>query len=280
MKVWGAIFNMIALVVLTMTLTLYLDLSRMCERDIQQIEYQYAVRQASEAMFCDTLTSEDVDMDYADKGYLAINSSNALEIYCRMICYNYNISPSEENFAAIRDSIMGIALCGFDGFYIGETVIDDTIPGNDITKDSYELRFGVKHPYLARSNGNVYSLDTYNESYMFISDDIDTADRVVVSTVYGYPTGITKETVQNNINTQVRDALMEEIEWGKNPNHDEINFRLYFPEITTNSGVNPLKPPCVVTIAKSPDFASEIPIIATATSLFTVVYSIFLILVK
>lgn len=280
MKTWASVFNVIALLVLCMLLTVYFNLSRMCERDLDQIIYNYAVRQATEAMFCETLTSEDIDMDYDDRGYLAINSSNALETYCRVLCYNYDIAISEENFAAIRNSIKVCALCGFDGFYVAQTFATDSIEDNEITKDGYDLSFGLKHPYTIEANGNIYMLNTYNESYTFLSADQDNADRVVISSVYGYPAGITSDLVQRGINNCVRSAVLEELENAKNVNGDETDFRLYLPEVTTLTGVNPVRPPCVLLIADSMDFVSDIKITATAVSGYTVVMPTYVIGIK
>ena len=121
MKVWTPIFNVIATVLLVLIGIVFVNVCRVMERDFDQERYNYAVQQATEAMFRSTLHAEDIGLDYTDMSYVSINASDALPVFDRVICANYNMSPSQENFDAINNSIQCCVIAGFDGYYVLET---------------------------------------------------------------------------------------------------------------------------------------------------------------
>lgn len=268
MKVWSPIFNIISVAVLIILGLSFVNTSRVLQRDFDQEHYNYAVQQATEAMFRSTLKAEDIGLDYVDMSYVSINASSALDTFDRVICANYDMSPSKENYDAINNSISACAIAGFDGYYILETSKSDPIRGNSRTVDGYEMKFGVKHPYLYESyNGNVYALDIYKKTYSFMSATSPNNKPTMYIIGAVYPPGLSKETAEKLVSKQVRDSILAEMRNTDRIEDFEIEqFRLYFPEETTVTGVNPFDAPGIILMMGFSNFASVNNITAQSVS--------------
>lgn len=261
MKVWAPIFNLIAVVAFILFGATYVNLSRVTQRDFDQARYDYAVKQATEAMFRSTLQAEDISLDYIDMNYISINASSALNIFDRVICANYDMSPSDENLAAIHDGIACCAIAGFDGFYILQSVEENTIPDNGRPVDGYNLRFSAKIPYIVENSSNKYAIDTYQRTFHAVNKNLNLKENTNYTTAnyvnHEYPAGVTEEMVKEAINTQVRAYILDEMTNKNNPNAVDIErFRIYFPEETTVTGVNPLSVPGIILMTSGVDYAS------------------------
>lgn len=272
MKVWSAIFNIFGVLVLIMFLSYYINISEVIETEFEQDRYEYAIRQATEAMFLSTLEAEDIQLDYTTLDYISIDSSEALEIFDRVMCFNYDMSPSEENFMAINEGIAACAIAGYDGFYITEMVEDDSIPDNGQSVDSYNLRFSPKIPYFITSGTQTYAIDTYKKTYIAMSNVNNTANPTINYDGKTLPSGIQEEDVTLAINTQIRGRLLNEIKQSENVlMHDFDQLRLYFPEDTTATGVNPFGVPGIIVIMHGTDFAQTEGLSAMAVAGYKVI---------
>lgn len=271
MKTWSPVFNLLAGLLLVIMGITFVNYDRVITRDFEQDRYNFAVRQATEAMFLSTLSTEDLGMDYKNLQYVSINSSTALQIYDRVMCFNYNLAPFSENFDAVNQSIAACVLAGYDGYYIGETVPVDSEPHNGILVDGYGLKFSPKVPYFLETPTNVYALDTFLNTWMSISKVSPNATPAY-NVVSSLPAGFTGEDVTDAVNTQIRATLLNELDSSDNALMENLReFRLFFPDTTTATGVNPIDVPAIFVMTKAPDFATSSRIYSMSTSGYKVV---------
>lgn len=256
MKVWSIIFNVFGILVLFMFGAYYINISEVVDAEFQQLRYEYAVRQATEAMFLSTLQAEDIQLDYTTMDYISIDSSEAIEIFDRVMCFNYDMSPSDENFALINQNIAACAIAGYDGFYITEMVESDEIEDNGTTVDGYSLRFSPKIPYYLDTGNQTYAIDTYRKTYIAMQNNNHSANPTIYYDGLTLPAGVSEEDVTLAINTQIRGRLLNEIASSDNAlMHDFEQLRMYFPEDTTSTGVNPFGVPGIIVIMHGAEFA-------------------------
>lgn len=258
MKVWTPIFNFIAAILILLLGAAYLNMCEVLEDDFDQARFNYAVQQATEAMFRRTLQAEDIDLDYQDMSYIQIDSSNALEVFDRVMCANYNMAPSEENFATINDSIAACVIAGYDGYYLLQYAEDDLIQ-NGTSLDGYSPRFSAKIPYCLYNGNNVYSMDTYkltNVSMPILYSQKGNSPGINV-TGGTYPAGIDASSIAEDINQQVRSAILNELENSRNASIGSLSeFNFLFPIETTVTGVNPFEPPAIFIVMDGAEYAS------------------------
>lgn len=272
MRVWSAIFNIIGVLVLVMFGAYYFNVSMLLDKEFEQLRYEYAVRQATEAMFSSTLEAEDIELDYVHLDYVSIDSSEAIEIFDRVMCFNYDMSPSKENFASINESIAACVIAGYDGYYVTQMSEDDEIEGNGIAKDGYALRFSTKIPYYLTTNNAMYAIDTYKKTYMGMSSTSNTSHPTLYNEGKNLPAGVTEEDVTLAINTQIRGRILQEVKNAPNTTKADLSqFRLYFPEDTTVSGVNPFGVPGIFVVMSGARYASTESLSAMAVSGYKVI---------
>lgn len=272
MRAFSAIFNLIAVVIFILFLGYYINVSSTIDLEIEQLRYEYAIKQATEAMFRSTLNAEDIGLDYTTMDYVTIDASEALETFDRVMCFNYNMSPSDENFSTINESIAACVIAGFDGFYMAQMSEADTIKDNNITVDDYSLRFSVKIPYYIEANDKVYAIDTYKKTYASMS-----TNNVNSTPTFNYdgnslPAGVTEDDLTNAINTQIRDRLINELENSDNVALKDISgLRIYFPNQTTATGVNPFSVPGIIMIMQGSEFSGTEKLLAMGVSGYKIV---------
>ena len=271
MKVWAPIFNLIAVLCIILLGATYLNIDYVLERDFDQFRYNYAVRQSTEAMFRVTLHAEDIGLDYTDMAYVTIDCADALETFDRVMCANYNMAPSEENFAAINETFVTCVIAGYDGYYILRSAEANSLP-NHVAYDSNAPKFSAKLPYLLESNGNVYALDSYRKQYTWMSttDPSDNPGLYTIGEIY--PSGINKEDINTQINQSIRSQILREARNTSNVNIESFDsFRLFFPDVRTVTGVNPFEVPGIVVILDGAEYASTEALSSVAVSGFKVI---------
>lgn len=273
MKVWGAIFNVVAVLIIMILFVVYSNMSTVIQRDFDQVRLNYAVEYATEGMFQTTLKSEDLDIDYTDIENVKIDSSDALNVFCSMLCLSYDMALSDENFENIENSISAIALAGTDGFYIGKMSDNDASFGDGILVDSKKLRWSVKIPYFISDENYTYAVSFGSDDWSRIScttsDSSISGVNIHVSANEGLPMGISEEDVQHAVNNQVRNALLAEINH-RNYNQEAFDYKFYLPDTTTVNHVNPIEPPSILLVMRGIDFASSEKINALSVAGFKV----------
>lgn len=277
MKIWSALFNMIAVILILFLSIAYFNTTRVLERDFDQARLNLAVEFATRAMFEKTLEIEDLGMDYTELGNVQINSSDALDIFTSLMCINYDMSTSEENKRHIENSIASAVLASSDGFYITQLVKDDTIKGDGLVGDSRVLRWSPKIPYYVHVNNKTYAINFVEQTYASVNPHKNGASNdstsIMIPTTPGYPLSITDRIALQSVNNQIVDTILNEMKIS-NDNRKSVDYKFYLPVETTAKGVNPIDGPSVLVLMQGVDFASSQRLNALSVSGYKVVKKI------
>ena len=246
MRVWGAIFNIFAVLMMLLMSFAFLNLTRVLDRDFDQARLNKAVEYSTEATFINTLEIEDIGLDYTDIEAIEINTGNSLDIFETMMCFNYDLSVHEENKKLIEDSVATMVLSCNDGFYIIQDIYNDT------GKGEYLLRWSPKIPYLYDDGSNKYAFNVVKQKWAKVSGSGD----IEMPLEEGYPPGISHDKVLEVLNEQITRNIYVEIE-NRNANRDIFQYKFFLPAETTRAGVNPISGPGILTLIQGARFASK-----------------------
>lgn len=254
MKIWGALFNMIGVLVLLFLCMTHFNTTKVLQRDFDEARLKIAVDYATEAMFAKALEVEDIDTDYSSLGNISVNPSDSLDIFESIMCLNYGMSPSVDNKMTIENYIPTAVLASDDGYYLLEEVQDDITPKDSNKGGDYTLRWSLKRPYFAKStlDGRRYAISMSRPKWAGVSNSGD----VTVSTEKRLPAGITEDDIIPAVNDSITAAMSYEIA-RKNWNSEAFEYKFYLPYETTRKGVNPITKPSVLLFLQGVDFASS-----------------------
>jgi len=252
MKVWSAIFNVFAVLILVMLLVVYRNTAIVHEREFQEMRLAKAVEYSAELAFLQTLEVEDLDIGYSDMASVVINPGTSLDIFETMMCLNYNMSASDENKAHIESYIPTAVLACNDGYYIATLSEVDETPNNDVQGGEYKLKWSVKKPYVVTKGNTKYAVTLHNEDWIAISDSGGTP---------GYGEGyinvlggLNKGEVLRTVNTQIANDMQYQIDY-RNFNKTSWDYKFYLPPVQTTTGVNPIEKPGLLIFMQGVDFA-------------------------
>ena len=199
MKVWSAIFNLIAVVIIAIMLIVINNIENTNRRQFEELRLAQAVDYAVEAAFRSAVSADSVGTDYANNGLnnIHLNHSKVLEIFSNMLCLSYDMSSSEENLKNIEDCIPTAALCAIDGYYILEEVEKDddteTVEGKKVVGEDYGLLWGPKRPYLLTldisddDDKAVLSLSLINDGFTAVYRNSSVAPNIMELDSYPNP---------------------------------------------------------------------------------------------
>lgn len=270
MKVWSAIFNMFAVIIIAFLLILFYRTEEVNSRQFEELRLRYAMDYATEAGFRVTIGVDDISMDYVDMDNVQINPSLALETFKAVICLSYDMSISDENMMHIENSIPTGLLFTRDGYYILDLAEIDTTPksvaqgGDGVHGGEYALKWSVKYPYkiYKESMGKKYWYATTlnplaDESWTRV--EVGTgliADGKSFNDPINGITGITAKEVRTNISNLV----MSDIEYViDNRNYQNtINDKMGKFYLPTSSGtkttINNVRRPTLMMFMQGVDF--------------------------
>ena len=277
MKMWGAIINILSILIIVLLIQSYYNVSITLERDFDQARLDQAVEYSTKAMFQKTLEIEDLDMDYTEMGAVQINSSDALDTFSNLMCFNYELATSDENKRHIENSIASAVLAGSDGFYVTRRTEIDKKLRDGIQGGEWELRWSPKIPYFIRQTGKVYAVNFVERRYAAINEfntgDSNRPQSITVPMTPGYPLGINDRLAIQSVNNQIVEAMEGEIERNRS-NKSLHEYKFYLPSETTVKGVNPIDGPSVLVLLNGVDYASTQQMNAMAVAGFKVVEKI------
>lgn len=253
MKVWGAIFNIFSAFMIMIIFMTFVNLTVIFNRDFDQARLNQAVKYATEAMFKSAIEVEDIDIDYTGLDIVSINPGNSLDIFLALMCFNYDLAVSEENKDYIEDSIANIVLTGSDGFYITQTVEDDTTPYDGVDGGEFVLKWSPKILYTLGVGNVTYALNIGKERYIAI----DGTGNIEIPSNEGYPLGVTADMVLEIANKKITDNMVAEIENRNVVYKDSFDFKFFLPAVTTKAGVNPIRGAGILTLVQEAKYASN-----------------------
>lgn len=259
MKIWGAIFNLIAIVIIVMLLGAFYNITTTLDRDFDTQLFNQAVEYATESAFRSAIEHSDVGIEYSDINNSELNTGKILDKFSTMMCLNYNIALSDYNKKQVIYSVAAMALTTGDGYYILETRRGDY---NNSTE--YVKHWSLKRPYIYDYSGTrKYALNVLTKKAISVD-----ADGTINNVYVAYPLSGGADMVL--VNDIVTKAIMTEIK-NNNINNDEIDFRFLLPSKTSADGVNPMNSPGLIVLVNSMDFVSKEKISVVSVSGYKVV---------
>lgn len=150
MKVWSAIFNLFAVILIAIMLISFNKITAVNDRQFEQLRLSYAVDYATEAAFRSAISTDSIGTDYANGGMVEVevNPSLVLDTFCHVLALSYDLSPSDYNFIKIEQSIVTGFIAAINGYYVLEIVEQDNDTTDKNLGEDYRLSWGVKRPYL------------------------------------------------------------------------------------------------------------------------------------
>lgn len=167
MKVWSPIFNLIAVMLIAVILTIFNRIDEVNRRQFEEVRLSYAIDYATEAAFRTAIDTDSIDTDYAGTGLeeVRVNPIFVLDTLCNLLCFSYDMSPGQENFDTIKNSIVTAVLFTVDGYYVLETTEVDNTPKDSIIGMESGLVWGLKRPYLYYTDsGRLFAVNLVSEA--------------------------------------------------------------------------------------------------------------------
>ena len=130
------------------------------------------------------------------------------------------------------------------------------------------MKFGIKNPYIYQAyNGKTYTLDIYKKVYTYMPTVAYNTPPTMYIVGAVYPPGLADEEAKKLVGRQVKNTIIDELQNANNLDAMELEkFRIYFPDETTVTGVNPFEAPGIVMIMGSSNFASSSSISALSVA--------------
>ena len=155
MKVWNALFNIIGVLIVAFMIMVINNLEEINKMNFEEIRLAQAVDYANEGAFRIVVESDSIGTDYTDGGLeeIKINPSGVVDAFSNIMCLSYDISLSEENLDFVKQSIVTGVMCAVDGYYVLEEFEIDNDPTDSVIGGEFELRWGIKRPYIVYSEG-------------------------------------------------------------------------------------------------------------------------------
>jgi len=265
MKVWGAIFNIIAVLIIitiTMSMSQFIRISR---RDFDQERLNISVTYATEAMFRESLKVQDIGLDYFHEDMIDISPGNSLDTFLELMSINYGLSNSQENSELLLNNINALILLDSSGFYTLQLVQDDTTPQDNIMGREFAFRWSVKIPYMKTVGNTTVALSTGREGWASIT----TGGTILAQEGEDNPLGLTDLQINSTIREQIKENIIAEA------SKRELDTGIFdnlitIPFTQTITGVNPLDPPGILLLMSGGGYASVDDISAVSVSGFKV----------
>ena len=257
MKVWTSLFNYIAIFLIILLFPCYYSLSKSLDKEFDQIRLDYQVDNATEALLYSAISVDNIELDYINPDAIIVSPGTAIDMFCNIMCFGYDMQPTAANKNAIESSICAMVLSDEYGYYIAELVEDDTSPSNGVPFMDYTLRWSPRIPYYYMQNGNKI---TFSYSY----DPLITAKSTATSNgsaIYVDKVPVDKDDtthtdlIKARINSQISASIESEID---RRNKDKgFDFKFYLPYETTTMGVNPIEGPSSLVFINNATYASN-----------------------
>jgi hypothetical protein len=223
--------------------------------EFERLKLSYAVDYATDAAILNLLASQNLDMDYTDKGYISADPDLALDAFVDVFLFNYGAAIDKINRDHVKMNFMPVFVVAmFDGYYMGTPSIvsnGNNYPDGSINDADWALQFSPKLPYTYVSGGASYALNMGGDYAFRMNGN-------VLSKEFGLPPGLTsKEDIRREITRIMSADISYQIDKANEINPNWSNT-FYIPgDLTTLSNVNPLDGPSVLAIVQNVDFATS-----------------------
>lgn len=253
MKVWSVIFNIIAVVLILLMLTVFNQMLTTNERQFEQIRLSYAVDYAVDAALSAGVHAGSNRVDAAaGLDAIQVNMNNLLPTFDNLMALSYDMSLDDDSFISIEQSIATGILCTTNGYYVLEQYEVDRTPYDINIGGEYELLWGLKRPYLCYTDdGRLFSLNLINEQNTeFLSEEIE---EYGVQTRLQHNDSFVGTPLTNDIKKQaISKLLTDDINIAiNNRNKENINKNMnffYMPSSDSLSAINDIESPTLLLV--------------------------------
>lgn len=292
MKVWNAIFNLFAVLIIAIMIIVINKIETTNLKQFEEVRMSYAIDYATEAAFRSCISTDTVGTDYIESGLeeVRVNPTLVLDTFCNVLCMSYDLSRGDENFNLIKQSIATSVLCGIDGYYVLEPVEVDTDPYDVVLGGEYDLKWGIKRPYLLRTDEDrLFALNIVNEQTIEYNMDrtaappeIDPSGNVLInddapalvfrteydeggvgaesvddlnpgSASYG-PTGITEEMKLQAVSEMITEDINIAINKRNLNTTGTKTNSFYMPASNSLTAINQIKSPTLIVLFQDSEF--------------------------
>ncbi|MEQ7052184.1 hypothetical protein ABN764_16135 [Paenibacillaceae sp. P-4] len=253
--------NIVAILFIAALLLGYMQYVSQEKDEIERLKLSYAIDYATDAGAMAMLNTGNLDMDYTKQRAVTVNPALALDTFLDVFAFNYDLYPSAENKALIKDFIPVAAVAGYDGYYLASHQLVTNEAGNypetPANEVEWDLVFGMKMPYLYTYGGTSYGLNMGMEETLALTDS-------TLSKIQGLPptsTGsLSRGEAQEIINNNISNDMAYQINETNTINPYWKNF-FYIPsQLTTFSGVNPIEGPSLLVLVQNVTLTTSKPI--------------------
>lgn len=274
MKMFGSIFNMISMVLIAFLILAANKVTDHHEKQFEELRLRYALDYSAEAAFRIAIESGSIDTEYEDMAGIHLNPGDTLNVFKYLLCLNYNMSPSDENFTMLDKYVAFATLVTGDGYYMAELQevdnVDDGIEGGE-----YELKWGLKKPYAMEIGNKLVALNLFNETWK-CAEETGSGVRIASGGTYkeaimNEGLSLSKTNTKRFINQHLSEAINESIK-RRNKIYTSVpggSHFVYLPTAQTQSGVNTIERPTFIVMLQGVDFAGSFKLSAKSVAGFT-----------
>ena len=246
------VINILGIILIAWILWWSFDFNKTTREEAAHIQLSEAIEKANRAAANELLSVRDTDIDYEDYNNVKSDPQAALDIFIDIFLKNMGMSLSEENKQMVQMSYMPTFVVALtDGFYIAKHTKVRT--GQS---PQYRMEFSPKLSYAYEFNNETYSLIQGAKYHYTIEASGD------VTRTPGLPPGISRETqVGEIIGRNITSAMKSTIDSYEEVDNAGWSGNFYLPsELTTNSRVNAIDGPTVITLLQGVDISTVEPI--------------------
>jgi len=236
------------------------------KNEIEQLKLSYAIDYATDAGSMAMLKTGRLDMDYAVTKSLTVDPNAALDTFLDVFCFNYDLQPTPDNKALIKDYIPVATVAGFDGYYLaspqlvsngGGNYPDNYAAGAPGENVDWDLVFGMKLPYTYTFGSTSYALNMGFEYTLALNGADLTKQAGLPPTASGTMTKVqAREKITNLISNDMASTINR-----INANNPNWHHAFYIPsQLTTFSGVNPIEGPSFLVLLQNLTLTTSKPI--------------------
>lgn len=254
-------FNLVAVIVIASLLFGYMIYIKKEREEIEQLKLSYAVDYASDAAAMAMLKTGSLEMDYSKSKSVTVDPQLALDTFLEVFCFNYNLQPTKDNMALIKDYIPAAVVAGYDGYYLASQQLVKNGGGNypetDLYNGEWDVVFGMKIPYIYNYNSVKYALNMGLDSTIALSGTNMTRLQGLPPTSAGTMSQTDARALINDIVSNKMANTINQV------NVDNPNWKnsFFIPSRLTNlKGVNPIEGPSFIILVQGVTLTTSRPI--------------------
>lgn len=267
MKVWNAIFNLIAVMIIAFMILAIQKMDAINDRQFEQVRLSYAIDYATEAAFRATISTDSIGTDYANEGMkeVELNPAMAMPTFYNVLALSYDMTLGDDVKAKIESSVATGFICAVNGYYILEPIEIDTTPNDHEIGGEYKLSFGVKRPYIVYAydaglgRDRLFSINLVNDKNVeYIPEKHNNPDEANTEPLFerndyeGTP--LIKELVKQSIARWLNEDVALAINVRNRTNAYGDTHHFYVPSADSMTAVNDIVSPCLAIIFQDSTF--------------------------